>query len=173
MNSQSADLPGPPSRSSTSPRRSELIAVAFLLALALGRLDADLLVVLLERRQVLARLRELAFLHALADVPVHEGTLRIHQIELVVDAREHLSDGRGVADHAARAHHLGKIATRDNGRRLVVDAALESCRTPVDELNGPLSLDGGHGRIHVLWHDIPAVHHAARHVVAVARVALD
>ena len=39
-------------------RRLELIAIALLLALALGRLDADLLVVLLERREVLAGLEE-------------------------------------------------------------------------------------------------------------------
>merc|ERR1712118_202243 len=55
--------------------RSELITVALLLALALGRLDADLLVVLLERCEILASLRELTFLHALAHIPVHEGTL--------------------------------------------------------------------------------------------------
>merc|ERR1719373_268312 len=150
MNSQSADLPGPPSRSSTSPRRSELIAVAFLLALALGRLDADLLVVLLERRQVLARLRELAFLHALSHVPMDERTLRVHQVELVVDAREHLSDGSGVADHAAGTHHLGEIAARNHGRRLIIDAAFEPRRAPVNELDGPLRLDGCDCRVDIL-----------------------
>ena len=49
-----------------------------------ARLGADLLVVLLERGEVLARLRKLALLHALADVPVHEGALGIHEVELVV-----------------------------------------------------------------------------------------
>merc|ERR1719198_684129 len=51
-----------------------LILLALLLALALSRLGADLLVVLLESGEVLAGLRELALLHALADVPVDEGT---------------------------------------------------------------------------------------------------
>eukprot|EP00287_Rhodomonas_sp_CCMP768_P017185 CAMPEP_0202815572 /NCGR_PEP_ID=MMETSP1389-20130828/6329_1 /ASSEMBLY_ACC=CAM_ASM_000865 /TAXON_ID=302021 /ORGANISM="Rhodomonas sp., Strain CCMP768" /LENGTH=42 /DNA_ID= /DNA_START= /DNA_END= /DNA_ORIENTATION= len=41
-----------------------LVLLALLLALALGRLGADLLVVLLERGQILAGLRELALLHA-------------------------------------------------------------------------------------------------------------
>ena len=54
----------------------------------------------------------------LTDVPVDEGTLRVHEIELVVDAREHLSDGGGVRDHADRAHDLGEGAARQRqGRR--------------------------------------------------------
>ena len=52
-----------------------LLAEVLLLAVALRRLGADLLVVLLERREVLAGLGELALLHALADVPVDEGAL--------------------------------------------------------------------------------------------------
>eukprot|EP00966_Prymnesium_polylepis_P063579 1474807-Prymnesium_polylepis.1 len=34
-----------------------------------------------------AHLGELALLHALADVPVDEGALGVHEVELVVDAR--------------------------------------------------------------------------------------
>eukprot|EP00325_Prymnesiales_sp_UTEX-LB-985_P000608 CAMPEP_0174697800 /NCGR_PEP_ID=MMETSP1094-20130205/3563_1 /TAXON_ID=156173 /ORGANISM="Chrysochromulina brevifilum, Strain UTEX LB 985" /LENGTH=79 /DNA_ID=CAMNT_0015894853 /DNA_START=222 /DNA_END=457 /DNA_ORIENTATION=+ len=64
-----------------------LVLLALLLALALRGLGADLLVVLLKRRKVLAGLRELALLHALADIPVHEGALGVHEVELVVDAR--------------------------------------------------------------------------------------
>merc|ERR1719388_367861 len=79
-----------------------LLAEVLLLALALGGLGADLLVVLLEGRKVLARLGELALLHALADVPVHERALGVHQVELVVDARVELGKGRGVR-HMATA----------------------------------------------------------------------
>merc|ERR1719198_2944299 len=75
-----------------------LLAEVLLLALALGGLGADLLVVLLEGSKILASLGELALLHALADVPVHEGTLGVHEVELVVDARESLGDGRGVGN---------------------------------------------------------------------------
>ena len=56
---------------------------------------------------------------------------------------------------------------------LVVDAALEACWAPVDKLDGALGLDGGHSSIHILRHHITTVHHAASHVLAVARVALD
>ena len=45
--------------------------------LSLGGLCANLFVVLLHGREVLARLQELALLHALADVPVHKGALRV------------------------------------------------------------------------------------------------
>ena len=73
-------------------------------------------------------------------------SLGVHQVELVVQAGEHLGDGRGVGDHAAGALHLGQVAAGDNRGGLVVDAALEAGRAPVDELDGALGLnccDGG------------------------------
>eukprot|EP00962_Isochrysis_galbana_P028381 scaffold8972_cov118-Isochrysis_galbana.AAC.3 len=122
---------------------------------------------------VLARLGELALLHALADVPVDEGALGVHQVELVVDARVELGDAGRVGHHGDGAHHLGQVAARHDGRRLVVDAALEAGWAPVDKLDGALGLDGGHRRVDVLGHHVAAVHEAARHVLAVARVHLD
>ena len=62
-------------------------------------------------------------------------------------------------------------ATDDRGR-LVVDAALEARRAPVDELDRALGLDRGDRGVDVLGHDVAAVHEAAGHVLAVARVAL-
>merc|ERR1712050_692174 len=124
----------------SAPRRgagSELVTIAFLLALALGGLDADLFVILLEGREVLSRLAELALLHALANIPMHEGALAVHEIELVVDARENLGDRRRVADHAASAHHLGQVTARDYGGGLVIDAAFEARRAPIYELDRP------------------------------------
>merc|ERR1719401_1425890 len=100
---------------------SEFIAIALLLTFALSRLNADLFIVLLKGRQVLTCLGKLSFLHPFSDVPVHKGALRVHQIELMVNAGKNLSDGRGVADHAASAHDLRQVATRDNCRWLVVD----------------------------------------------------
>lgn len=55
---------------------------------------------------------------------------------------------------------------------LVVDTALETSGAPVDELDGALGLNGGDGSINVLGDDVTAVHEAARHVLAVAGVAL-
>merc|ERR1712137_1314337 len=81
-------------------RRLELITIALLLTLTLSGLNADLLVVLLEGSQILTGLRELTLLHTLTDVPVDEGTLGVHKIELVVDPGEDLGNGGGVGDHA-------------------------------------------------------------------------
>ena len=56
---------------------------------------------------------------------------------------------------------------------LVVDSDFESGWTPVDKLDGPLGLDGGDGRVHVLRNDVTAVEHAAGHVFAVAWIAFN
>ena len=112
----------------------EFITIAFLLSLAFGGLDADLLVILLEGGKILTGLGELTFLHTLTDVPVDEGTLGVHKIELMIDAGEDLGDGRGVGDHAHGAHDLGQVTTGDDGGGLVVDTALETGGAPVDEL---------------------------------------
>merc|ERR1712039_353181 len=110
---------------------SELVAIPFLLPFSLSCLDAYLFVVLLKRRQILTCLAELAFLHTLTDIPMHEGTLGVHKIELVVEAREDLCNGRGVADYAASTHDLGQVAARHHRGRLVVDAAFEASRAPI------------------------------------------
>merc|ERR1711968_95151 len=149
-----------------------LILLTLLLTLALHGLGTDLLVVLLEGGKILATLGELTLLHTLTDIPVDEGTLGVHKIELVVHASEHLGDGGGVGDHAASTLHLGEITTGHHGWWLVVNTALEASWAPVHKLDGTLGLDGCDGRIDILWHDISTVHHAACHVFTVARIAL-
>merc|ERR1712231_51104 len=149
-----------------------LILLTLLLALALHGLGADLFVILLKGSQVLTALGEFTLLHTLTDIPVNECTLGVHKIELVVNASEDLGDSGSVGDHAASALDLGKITTWDDGRWLVVDTALEASWTPVDELDGTLGLDGSDGGVHVLRDNVSTVHHAASHVLTVARIAL-
>ena len=62
----------------------------------------------------------------------------------MVDAAQSLGDGGGVGHHADGALDAGQVAAGDDGGRLVVDAALAG-GTLVDELDGPLGLDGGDG----------------------------
>ena len=149
-----------------------LLSEVLLLALALSGLGSDLLVVLLKGSKILTGLGELSLLHALSDVPVDEGTLGVHKIELVVNAGQGLGNGGGVGNHAHGALDAGQVSSGDDGRGLVVDAALESGGAPVDELDGPLGLDGGNGGVDVLGDDVSAVHEAARHVLSVPGVAL-
>merc|ERR1719377_57162 len=100
-----------------------------------------------------------------------ERALGVHEIELVVDAGEHFSNGGGVADHAHSTHDLGEIASWHNSGWLVVNATLETSWRPVNELNGTFGLDGCNGCIHILGNHITTVHHAASHVLTMARVA--
>lgn len=88
---------------------------------------------------------------------MNEGTLGVHEIELVVKTSPGLSDGGGVGQHADCTLYLGKISTWYNGRRLVVDTDLESSWTPVNELDSSLGLDGSDGSVDVLWYNITTV----------------
>merc|ERR1712160_172351 len=82
---------------------------ALLLGLSLGGLDADLLVILLKGGEILTGLGEFSLLHALSDVPMDEGSLGVHEIELVVNAGEDFGNGGRVGDHADGAHNLGEL----------------------------------------------------------------
>jgi hypothetical protein len=149
-----------------------LVLITIITFLTLIKLSTNLLVVLLERCKILTGLRELALLHTLTDIPVHEGTLGVHEVELVVDAGEHLHNTGGVGDHAHSALHLGQVTTRHHTWRLVVNAALKASWAPVHKLDGALGLDGGHSSIHILGDHITTVHEAAGHVLTMAGIAL-
>ena len=101
-----------------------------------------------------------------------EGTLGIHQIKLVIKTSPGLGDGGRIAQHAHGTLYLGKISAGHDGRWLVVDAYLEASRTPVDELDGALRLDGGDSSVDILRDNITTIQHAAGHVLAVTRVTL-
>merc|ERR1711981_948860 len=139
---------------------------------SLFRVESDLLVVLLESGEVLPGLGELPLLHALPDVPVDEGPLGVHQVELVVQPGPGLSDGRGVGEHADSSGSFGQIPSRNDSWRLVVDTNLEPGGTPVNKLDAPLGLDGGDGRIDILGDHIAPVEKTAGHVLPVSGVAL-
>ena len=105
---------------------SVLLSEVLLLALALGGLGSDLLVILLKGGKILTGLGELSLLHALTDVPVDEGTLGVHEIELVVKTSPGFGNGGGVAQHAHGTLDLGQITAWDDGWWLVIDTDLEN-----------------------------------------------
>ena len=86
---------------------------------------------------------------------------------------EDLSDSGGVGNHASTAGHLGQVTSGNGGGGLVVDTALETGGTPIDELDGPLGLDGGDGSRDFLGDDVSTVHQTGGHVLALAGFALD
>merc|ERR1739836_77146 len=159
-------------KSSTRTKVS-LVLVALLVISSLSRVKADLLVVLLKGGKIFPCLREFSLLHTLSNIPVDKGPLGVHQVKLMVKPGPGLSNSSGIAQHTDSPADLSKVATRDNSGWLVVNAYLETSRTPVNKLDAPLSLDGGNGSVHVLGHHVSSVEEAAGHVLSVTGVTLD
>ena len=116
---------------------------AFFLTLTFGSLNTDFFVVLFEGSEILTSFGEFTFFHTFTDVPMDEGSLCVHKIELVIDSGENFSDGGGVGDHADGSHDFSEITSGNDSWGLIVDTAFEAGGAPVDELNGSLGLDGG------------------------------
>merc|ERR1712156_246533 len=151
----------------------ELIFITLAVISSLSRVKANLLVILLESSKILPSLGELTLLHTLSNVPVDKSPLGVHQVKLMVKSGPGFGDSRGIAQHTDSPADLSKVATRDNSGWLVVNAYLETSRTPVNKLDAPLGFDGGNGSIHVLGHHISSVEEATGHVLAMTRVALN
>mmetsp|Transcript_21448 Transcript_21448/g.38928 ORF Transcript_21448/g.38928 Transcript_21448/m.38928 type:complete len:259 (+) Transcript_21448:17-793(+) len=135
-------------------------------------LGTNLFVILLESSKILTSLGELAFFHAFTDIPMNKGTLGVHQVKLVVNTRKSLGNCGCVGNHADSTLDIGKIATGNDGRRLVVDSALESGRAPIDKLDRALGLDGRNSSVDILGNNVTTVHEAACHVLSVTRITL-
>merc|ERR1719484_248545 len=112
---------------------SEFVAIAFLFSLALGSLNANLLIILFKSGKVFTSFTKFSFFHSFSYIPMHESTFAVHKIKLVIDAREDFSNSGGVADHAACSHDLRQVTTWNHSRWLIIDTALEPCRTPIHE----------------------------------------
>jgi hypothetical protein len=149
-----------------------LLLILIVFSLILSGVHGNLLIILLESSKILTSLREFSLFHTLSNIPVYEGTLCVHEIELVVDAAQSLSNCSVVSNHTASALGLCNVSSRDLERRLGVDSALESGRTPVNELNSALILDSSHGGLDVRWSNISTVHETTRHELSVGGVAL-
>jgi hypothetical protein len=116
------------------------ILILSLLLLCIDRIDSNLLVIFLERRKILTSLGELPFLHTLANVPVHEGTLGVEQVKLVVETgpssgnaagmstdisrQVGLNSRRSIGQHADGSRDLGQVSARDQCGRLVTNTEL-------------------------------------------------
>jgi hypothetical protein len=137
------------------------------------RVRGDLFVVPFQCCEIFTRLGEFTLLHTLTDVPVDEGTLAVHEVELVRESGPGLANSRGVGQHADSAVDSGKVTVGDHLRGLVADTDFETGRAPVDELNGTLGLDLGNGSVGVLGDNVTTVQQAGGHVLSVARIALD
>jgi len=146
--------------------------ISFFFTFSFSSFDTDFFVILFKSSQIFSGFGELTFFHTLTDVPMDEGSLGVHKIELVINSGEDFSDSSRVGDHADSSHNLGQITTGDDSGRLVVDTSLETSGAPINELNGSLGLDGGNGGVDILGDDITSVHHTASHVLTMSGVTL-
>jgi hypothetical protein len=76
-------------------------------------------------------------------VPVHESSLLVHLAKLVGQPRPGLANGRSAGKAADGSVNLGKVATRHNCWRLVVDAHLEASWAPGDKLERKQKISAG------------------------------
>jgi len=135
--------------------------------------SSNLFVIFLHSGKIFTSFTEFTFFHTLADIPVDERAFCVHKIELVVHSAHDFSNSGGVTDHKNRSLNLSKVASRNNGRWLVVNTDFEATRSPVDESDGSLGLDGSNSSVDILRDDVTSVHQAASHVFSVPWVAFD
>jgi len=53
-------------------------------------------------------------------LPMHESSLGVHEIELMIESGPRIHDRRRVAETAHRSFHTREIPTRYNGRWLII-----------------------------------------------------
>ena len=155
------------------PKEKERLSVSFFFTFTFSGFDTDFFVVLFEGSKIFSGFGEFTFFHTFTDVPVDEGSLGVHKIELVVKSGEDFSNSSWVGNHAACSHDLSEITTWNDGGWLVVNTDLETSWAPVDELDGSLGLDGSNGSVNILGDDITSVHHRASHVFTVSGITLS
>ena len=104
---------------------SDLVLVFSFFGFTFDGVDTDFFVILLEGGKILTGFGEFTFFHTFTNIPVDEGSLGVHKIELVVKSSPCFGNGGGVGQHADGTLDLGKITTWDNCWWLVVDTDIE------------------------------------------------
>ena len=104
---------------------------------------------------------------------MNERPLGVHKVEFVVQPSPGLINCCCVGQATNGPHNLGEVPSRDHSWWLVVDANLETCWTPVHELDSPRGLDLRNSCIDILWNHVPPVQEADRHVLPFPWITLD
>merc|ERR1719326_1720929 len=131
-----------------------------------GSVGEDIQVVLLEESKILTGLRELPLLHTLTDVPVDEGALGVHEVELGNQTLlEDTADGDVVSDHADVTWGVGHIVGLDGLWGLVVKTNLETGGAPLDEGDLVLALHELGGLVGIAGANVTTVVQGDGHVL--------
>merc|ERR1712188_95473 len=130
-----------------------------------GSSGENIEVVLLEESKILTGLGELTLLHTLTDIPVDEGTLGVHEVELGDKSLgEDARDGNVVSDHDDVTGRVGHVIIGSELGRLVVEADLETGWAPVYEGDLVVGLDPLGDLVGLLGSDISSVVEGDGHV---------
>merc|ERR1712048_857687 len=141
----------------------ELLILSLLVSRSLGE---NIQVILLEESKILTGLGELTLLHTLTDVPVDEGALGVHEVELGNKTLlEDAGDGDVVSDHNDVTRGVGHVVALNGLRGLVVKADLESGRAPLDEGDLVLALHELRRLVGVAGADVSTVVQGDGHVL--------
>merc|ERR1719326_117967 len=136
-----------------------------------GSVGEDIQVVLLEESKILTGLGELTFFHTLTDVPVDEGALGVHEVELSNQTLlEDAADGDVVSDHADVTWGVGHIVGLDGLWGLVVKTNLESGGAPLNEKDLVLALHELGGLVGVARANVTTVVQGDGHVLVLLNV---
>jgi hypothetical protein len=129
----------------------------------ISRVNANFLIILLKGSQVFTGLGEFTFLHTLTNVPVHESTFGVKEVELVVKTAPGRGNGGGVGEHAHAARDFRKITARNVCRRFIANTELKPSRTPVNKLDSALGLDDCYSGVNILGNNIATVEEGTSH----------
>merc|ERR1719378_645944 len=118
---------------------STLILVSFV-SLGIPRIHTNFLVILFKGSHVLPCFGKFSLFHTFSYIPVNKSSLSIHEIKLMVQSSPGFSNSSSIGQHAHSTLNLSEITARNNCRRLIIDANLETSWTPVYELQDLLLL---------------------------------
>mmetsp|Transcript_19232 Transcript_19232/g.39751 ORF Transcript_19232/g.39751 Transcript_19232/m.39751 type:complete len:455 (+) Transcript_19232:1621-2985(+) len=147
-------------------------SLVFIITFGSFHIGSHFFVILFKSRQILTSFREFTFFHTFSHKPVDERSFRVHEIKLVVNARQSFGNGRCIGHHTNSAINFCQVTSGNVAGLLVVDSALEASGTPVNKLDRTLVLNGCHSRIDILGHHITTIHETTGHVLSVTRIAL-
>merc|ERR1719348_953427 len=103
----------------------QLLVFLSLHILSFQAICSNFFIILLKSSHVLPRLRELTFLHSLSNIPMYEGSLCVHEVELVVESGPSLSYGGGVGQHAHGSLDHCQVTSRDHSGGLIINTNFE------------------------------------------------
>ncbi len=102
-----------------------------------------------------------------------KGPLGIHKVKLVIQPSPSLRDDGGVGQTADGSDHRGQVRVGNHSWRLVVDANLVACWTPVNKVDNLGFLDSRNCGIDILGNHIAPIEKTDGHVLSLGRITLD